>query len=53
VGTGNSQTEAEHNFFKAFDYCYMRYNNPKITLSRRLTAVRDILRAIVKDVKKA
>ncbi len=53
MGTGNSQTEAEHNFFKAFDYCYMRYNNPKITLSRRLVGIRDILRAIVKNVKRA
>jgi len=53
IGTGNSQTEAEYNFFKAFDYCYMRYNNPKITLSRRLIGIRDILRGIVKNVKRA
>lgn len=51
IGTGNSQDEAEQSFFKAFDYCYMRYNNPTIKLSRRLIGIRDILRAIVKSVK--
>jgi len=51
IGTGNTQEEAEHNFFKAFDYSYMRFNNPKVKLNRRLIAVRDILRVIIKSVK--
>lgn len=51
IGTGNTQEEAEQNFFKAFDYSYMRFNNPKVKLNKRLTAVRDILRVIVKSVK--
>lgn len=51
IGTGNTQQEAEQNFFKAFDYSYMRFNNPKVKLSKRLTAVRDILRVIIKGVK--
>jgi len=51
VGTGNTQEEAELNFFKTFDYSYMRFNNPTLKLNRRLIAVRDILRVIVKSVK--
>jgi len=51
IGTGNTQEAAEQNFFRAFDYSYMHFNNPAIKLSRRLVAVRDILRVIIKSVK--
>jgi len=51
IGTGITQEAAEQNFFRAFDYSYMRFNNPKVKLSKHLTSVRDILRVIIISVK--
>jgi len=52
IGTGSSQEEAESQFFKSFDYCFRRYNDPKIKLSKRLVIIRDIMRNIIKNVKR-